>query len=130
MSSPITLSGFNNIDFSPILTALMQIERQPVAQLEAPETALNRPEDLLRRVRVEAGQRSRARPSACSPRGAFHGRAATRLGHDRGVGQRHRGDADRQLRGPGQPAGARAGDGDRQRRTPTRTRPSSPRAAP
>ena len=31
MSSPITLSGFNNIDFGSIVTALMQIERQPVA---------------------------------------------------------------------------------------------------
>jgi flagellar hook-associated protein 2 len=40
MSSPITLSGFNNIDFNSILTALMQVERQPVTQLEAQESAL------------------------------------------------------------------------------------------
>jgi len=34
MSSPITLSGFNNIDFSQVLTALMAQERIPVTRLE------------------------------------------------------------------------------------------------
>jgi flagellar hook-associated protein 2 len=40
MGSPITLSGFNNIDFGSVLTALMQQERIPVAQLESQQTAL------------------------------------------------------------------------------------------
>lgn len=35
MSSPITLSGFNSIDFNQILTAVMLQERQPVTQLES-----------------------------------------------------------------------------------------------
>ena len=34
MGSPITLSGFNNIDFSLILNAIMQQERAPITQLE------------------------------------------------------------------------------------------------
>jgi flagellar hook-associated protein 2 len=34
MSSPITLSGFNNIDFNAIKQILMQVERQPVDRLE------------------------------------------------------------------------------------------------
>lgn len=41
MSSPITLSGFNNIDFSSVLNALMAQERIPVTRLETQQTALN-----------------------------------------------------------------------------------------
>jgi flagellar hook-associated protein 2 len=40
MGSPITLSGFNNIDFSQVLNALMAQERLPVTQLETQQTAL------------------------------------------------------------------------------------------
>jgi flagellar hook-associated protein 2 len=40
MSSPITLSGFNQIDFSMILNAIMQQERQPVTLLETQKSAL------------------------------------------------------------------------------------------
>jgi flagellar hook-associated protein 2 len=40
MGSPITLSGFNNIDFGSVLNALMQQERIPVTQLESQQTAL------------------------------------------------------------------------------------------
>lgn len=40
MGSPITLSGFNNIDFGSVLNALMQQERLPVTQLESQQTAL------------------------------------------------------------------------------------------
>ena len=40
MSSPITLSGFNNIDFGQVLNALMAQERLPVSQLETQQTAL------------------------------------------------------------------------------------------
>ena len=40
MGSPVTLSGFNNIDFNQILTAIMQQERVPVTQLQNQQTAL------------------------------------------------------------------------------------------
>ncbi|MFN8057685.1 MAG: flagellar filament capping protein FliD [Vicinamibacterales bacterium] len=40
MGSPITLSGFNNIDFNSILTALMKQERLPVTLLESQQTAI------------------------------------------------------------------------------------------
>lgn len=40
MGSPVTLSGFNNIDFGSVLNALMQQERIPVTQLESQQTAL------------------------------------------------------------------------------------------
>jgi flagellar hook-associated protein 2 len=42
MSSPITLSGFNQIDFSMILNAIMQQERQPVTLLESQKVALEK----------------------------------------------------------------------------------------
>lgn len=42
MGSPITLSGFNNIDFSSILNAIMQQERVPVAQLETQQAAFQK----------------------------------------------------------------------------------------
>ncbi len=38
MGSPISLSGFNNIDFNLILNAIMQQERVPVVALEADRT--------------------------------------------------------------------------------------------
>jgi flagellar capping protein FliD len=40
MSSPITLSGFNNIDFNAILEAVMVQERLPVSRLETQKRAL------------------------------------------------------------------------------------------
>jgi flagellar hook-associated protein 2 len=40
MGSPVTLSGFNNIDFGSVLNALMQQERIPVTQLENQQSAL------------------------------------------------------------------------------------------
>jgi flagellar hook-associated protein 2 len=40
MSSPITFSGFNNIDFGYILTAIMTQESQPVLRLQEQQTAL------------------------------------------------------------------------------------------
>lgn len=42
MSSPITFSGFNNIDFSSVLQALSAQERQPVVQLEAQQAQLQK----------------------------------------------------------------------------------------
>jgi flagellar hook-associated protein 2 len=40
MGSPITLSGFNSIDFNVVLRAIMQQERAPVTQLEAQKKVL------------------------------------------------------------------------------------------
>ena len=40
MSSGITFGGFNNIDFSYILNAIMQQESQPVVALQAQQKAL------------------------------------------------------------------------------------------
>lgn len=40
MGSPITFSGFNSIDWSLILEAVMQQERQPVAALQSQKTTL------------------------------------------------------------------------------------------
>lgn len=40
MSSPITFSGFNNIDFNSVLNSLMQAASQPLTDLQARQTAL------------------------------------------------------------------------------------------
>jgi flagellar hook-associated protein 2 len=40
MGSPVTLSGFNNIDFNLILNAIMQQESQPLQALEGRQAAL------------------------------------------------------------------------------------------
>ncbi|HEY0872341.1 MAG TPA: flagellar filament capping protein FliD [Vicinamibacterales bacterium] len=40
MGSPITFSGFNNIDFGVVLNAIMQQERAPLAAVESQKTAL------------------------------------------------------------------------------------------
>ena len=39
MGSPITFSGFNNVDFGSVLNAIMQQERAPVAAYEQQRTA-------------------------------------------------------------------------------------------
>jgi len=41
MSSPITFSGFNSIDFAAILNAIMAAERAPMTALETRKSALN-----------------------------------------------------------------------------------------
>jgi flagellar hook-associated protein 2 len=40
MGSPITFSGFNNIDFSSILNAIMTQESQPVRTLQSQQQAM------------------------------------------------------------------------------------------
>lgn len=42
MSSPITFSGFNNIDFNSVLEALSAQERQPVLQLQTQQSELQK----------------------------------------------------------------------------------------
>src|SRR4026207_2434662 len=39
MGSPITLSGFNNIDFKTITDIIIKAEREPITRLEADKTA-------------------------------------------------------------------------------------------
>ena len=41
MGSPITFSGFNNIDFGSILNVIMTAERAPLTALETQKTTLN-----------------------------------------------------------------------------------------
>ena len=40
MGSPITFSGFNNIDFGSVLNAIMQQERAPIVRIEAQKATL------------------------------------------------------------------------------------------
>jgi flagellar hook-associated protein 2 len=76
MSSPITLSGFNNIDFSQVLTALMSQERIPVTQLTTQQTALTNQKGFFATFASKlAGLESAV--AALSAGSAFDGRAAT-----------------------------------------------------
>jgi flagellar hook-associated protein 2 len=76
MSSPITLSGFNNIDFSSIVTALMQIERQPVTQLQQQQSALNGQKNFFGEFASKLASLESAIGNLKGA-GAFSGRAAT-----------------------------------------------------
>lgn len=76
MSSPITLSGFNNIDFNSIVEALMQAERQPVAQLETQQAQLQKQRTAFSTLATRLGAvESAARDLASST--AFGGVKAT-----------------------------------------------------
>ena len=76
MSSPITLSGFNNIDFSQVLTALMAQERIPVTQLTTQQTALNNQKTFFATFASKlAGLESAV--DALTTANAFDGRSAT-----------------------------------------------------
>jgi len=76
MSSPITLSGFNNIDFSQVLTALMAQERIPVTQLTTQQTALNNQKTFFTTFASKLASLESA-VTALSAGNAFDGRAAT-----------------------------------------------------
>jgi flagellar hook-associated protein 2 len=76
MSSPITLSGFNNIDFSSIVSALMQVERQPVIQLQAQQTALKGQKGFFGEFTSKLSSLESA-VKALYGAGAFHGRTAS-----------------------------------------------------
>src|SRR5215204_5022787 len=76
MSSPITLSGFNNIDFSQVLTALMAQERIPVTQLTTQQTALNNQKTFFSQFASKlAGLESAV--TGLTAANAFDGRTAT-----------------------------------------------------
>ena len=76
MSSPITLSGFNNIDFSQVLTALMAQERLPVTQLEQQKTALTNQGSFFATFASKLASLESAVPDL-SKANAFEGRTAT-----------------------------------------------------
>lgn len=76
MGSPVTLSGFNNIDFGSVLNALMQQERIPVTQLESQQTALRAQQTAFssfatRLANLESASQELTRANA------FQGRAAS-----------------------------------------------------
>ena len=76
MSSPITLSGFNNIDFSQVLNALMAQERIPVTQLTTQQTALTNQKTFFATFASKlAGLESAV--AGLTAANAFDGRSAT-----------------------------------------------------
>jgi flagellar hook-associated protein 2 len=76
MSSPITLSGFNNIDFSQVQNALMAQERIPVTQLTTQQTALSNQKTFFATFASKlAGLESAV--AGLNGANAFDGRSAT-----------------------------------------------------
>ena len=76
MGSPITFSGFNNIDFNGVLEALSAQERQPVVQLETQQAQLQKQRTAFGTLATRLGAvESAARDLASST--AFTGTAAT-----------------------------------------------------
>ena len=76
MSSPITLSGFNNIDFGQVLNALMAQERIPVTQLTTQQTALTNQKGFFAMFASKLASLESAVEDVSSAT-AFDGRAAT-----------------------------------------------------
>lgn len=76
MGSPVTLSGFNNIDFGSVLNALMQQERVPVAQLETQQTALRAQQTAFGTFAAKLGALESAAQALTSTT-AFNGRSAS-----------------------------------------------------
>jgi flagellar hook-associated protein 2 len=76
MSSPITLSGFNNIDFGQVLNALMAQERLPVVQLEQQKTALTNQKGFFATFASKLASLESA-VEALTTATAFEGRTAT-----------------------------------------------------
>ena len=76
MSSPITLSGFNNIDFSSVLNALMAQERIPVTQLTTQRTALTNQKNFFSQYAAKLASLDSA-VDALTAANAFDGRSAT-----------------------------------------------------
>jgi len=76
MSSPITLSGFNNIDFSQVLNALMAQERIPVTQLQTQQTALTNQKTFYATFASKLASLESAVQDLSSAN-AFDGRSAT-----------------------------------------------------
>ena len=77
MSSPITFSGFNNIDFSSVLEALAAQERIPVTQLESQQAALKQQRTALGSLATKLG----AIESASRDNIGRGGRTESRVAH-------------------------------------------------
>jgi flagellar hook-associated protein 2 len=76
MGSPITLSGFNNIDFNAVLSAIMQQERLPVAQLETQKKTLESQKTLFSTLASRMGTLRSAVSDLTGP-DAFNGTQTT-----------------------------------------------------
>lgn len=72
----VSLSGFNNIDFSSILTALMKIERQPLDQLEATQRTVSAQQSAFSSFATKLAALKSAGDDL-EREGAFTGRAST-----------------------------------------------------
>ena len=55
MGSPVTLSGFNNIDFGAVLNAIMQQERAPLTRLETQKTTFKGQETAFATLATKLG---------------------------------------------------------------------------
>ena len=128
MSSPITLSGFNNIDFSQVLNALMAQERIPVTQLTTQQTALSNQKTFF-----DTSPRSwppwRAPSTDVTAANAFDGRSAIVSDPTAATVQVGGTTPQGQLQRPGDQPGQGAGDRHRRAATPIATARSSPTAA-
>ena len=76
MSTPITLSGFNSIDFNQILEAMMTQERQPVTLLEAQKKAAETQKTAFATLATRLGALQSAAESLKTAT-AFNGTEAT-----------------------------------------------------
>lgn len=76
MSSPITFSGFNNVDFGMILNALMEQERTPLRSLETQRTNLQRQGTAYSTLATRVSSLETA-AAALHKDSAFGGRTAT-----------------------------------------------------
>ncbi len=76
MSTPITLSGFNSIDFNQILEAMMAQERQPVTLLEAQKKAAETQKTAFATLATRLGALQSAAASLKAST-AFNGTEAT-----------------------------------------------------
>ena len=111
MGSPITFSGFNQIDFNVVLNAIMQQESLPLQALQAKQTALQATDSTVRSARHQArfaahGVRRAVRFLDARPPTPRRSSDTTRA-DGLGVLERRRGP----LRRHGQRAGARPGHG-------------------
>src|SRR5262245_22798131 len=66
-SSPITLSGFNNIDFSIVINALMQQESIPLLQLQAQQSKLQAQDGLYKTLNTKLATLSSATTALSDP---------------------------------------------------------------
>src|SRR5262245_50067053 len=69
MGSPITFSGFNNIDFGSILNTIMTAERVPLTALETQKSTLNQQGTAFTTLAGKLGALKSALDTLASPEG-------------------------------------------------------------